>query len=1138
MHSIAMNNPLLNPQQLTIETALAKVAEHYPDNTALSYSDHRIIRHEELYKNLLDMRLALWHMGLGYGDRVAVIVQGNNAGATALLTLAASTVSAPMRFDLTVSEYQQLFRDLQPVALVIAKTLTCSARDAAHALAIPIIEIERNDDALSGQVSLSGDVLKRSVIKQAPQPEDSAMLLFTSGSTGKAKLVDLKHGALTIGALRTAKSLALTPSDRCLNFMPLFHVHGFVSCVLMPLISGGSTACVAPFRSDYFSAWMRSLSPTWYSTAPAIHHQILQYIKDDNACDTSSLRFVRSGSALLSSAIATNLTKTLGVPVVQAYGLSEISHVSGNPPAACKQGSVGKSVGIELAILDSEGKQLPTMQSGRIALRGEGMPSPYLQNPEANQTAFDKDWFITGDIGYLDEEDYLFLLGRETEFINRGGEKISPHEVDTILNLYPAIAQGITFAVTHPVLGEDIAAAVVAKADTELNVTALRDYLRKHLAHYKVPNRIIIVTRLPIGATGKVKRNDLASVFAKQLQQLKDSVVCEVMDHPVELQIAELWKKHLKRKHISRYDDFFALGGTSLDAMQLIIELEKQSRETMHLALLYNNPVLADFADVLIKQYSSFDRVQKINDKLVFQPPSAKDTILFDDYLATRLRTSAQQVGTKIPRAIFILCAPRSGSTLFRSMLAGHPDLFVPEELRLLHHDHLDQWQAATEGPQRIFREGVIRAVMSAFLLSQQEAQQKIAAYSTILDLYADLQQKIAPKLLVDKSPLYALDPAVLEHIEANFDQPLYIVLLRHPAAAIASFIHNHMKQLWTPEPPISEKTLGEILWNKCYSNIKHFLGNIPQDRQIRLTYENLVSNPEQQMQTICHFLGIRYDSALLTPYDGLATRMTTPDYKVSRTIGDPKFHRFNRISQTSIDLWKQNSLSASLAKETWSLASSLAYAALPALDVASDLAMIKQRIGQIVDTWQGQRFQHNRYLIADNLSGAKTPLFWCLQSEHAFNALSKALGHDQPIICMRSGHQVMDKTEHNSRLVAEWYADEIAQCISGSVAIGGNCQAGSIALFLAKALITRNIPVVRLFLLEVEIFEEFSQPLTMIFGKTSERYNPFFWDKNPWPRWSSLSSNIKLKMINCSHGQYFLPGNVKQLAGIINTQL
>ncbi|HEY5677428.1 MAG TPA: AMP-binding protein, partial [Myxococcales bacterium] len=345
--------------------------------------------------------------------------------------------------------------------------------------------------------------------------DDIALLLHTSGTTSRPKLVPLLQRNVLASARHIAETLALTPADVCLNVMPLFHIHGLMAATLASIFAGARVCCSPGFNALRFYGWLEEVRPTWYTAVPTMHQAILARAeRHRDVLARTHLRFLRSSSASLPAPVMLELERTFRAPVVEAYGMTEAAHQMASnplPPRTRKPGSVGMAAGPEIAIMDAQGALLPRGESGEIVIRGPNVTSGYVENPEANAKAFTNGWFRTGDQGNLDEDGYLRINGRLKEMINRGGEKISPLEVDVVLMEHPAVQVALTFGMPHETLGEEVAAAVVLKEGKTATERELRGFAEKHLVHYKVPHHIVFVSELPRGPTGKLQRIGLAA---------------------------------------------------------------------------------------------------------------------------------------------------------------------------------------------------------------------------------------------------------------------------------------------------------------------------------------------------------------------------------------------------------------------------------------------------------------------------------------------------------------------------------------------------------------------------------------------------------------------------------------------------
>ena len=296
--------------------------------------------------------------------------------------------------------------------------------------------------------------------------------------------------------------------------MPLFHIHGLMAAVLSTLGAGASVCCTPGFNGLKFFTWMKEANPSWYTAVPTMHQVILSRAEQSReVIEGGRLRLIRSSSSSLAPQVMQALEKAFGAPVIESYGMTEAAHqMAANPlpPGERKPGTVGPAAGPDVSIMNEAGELLPTGSIGEVVIRGPNVTAGYKNNPDANATAFTNGWFRTGDQGVIDEDGYLRLTGRLKEIINRGGEKISPREVDEILIDHPAVVQAVTFAMPHDKLGEEVAAALVLAENASATEREIRDFASQRLAPFKVPRRVVFLEEIPKGPTGKLQRIGLA----------------------------------------------------------------------------------------------------------------------------------------------------------------------------------------------------------------------------------------------------------------------------------------------------------------------------------------------------------------------------------------------------------------------------------------------------------------------------------------------------------------------------------------------------------------------------------------------------------------------------------------------------
>ena len=456
--------------------------------------------------------------GVGGEDCVAIVLDNGPAMASAFVCLAPWCATAPLNPAYKPDEFAFYLEDLSAKALLVADGSTSPAIAAAEARGMTVLRLV--EEELAG----AWRFLDRT--KEAPAapraPEATALILHTSGTTSRPKMVLLSQRNVVASARNIAGTLRLAPGDRCLNVMPLFHIHGLMAPVLASLAAGAEVACSPGFNALRFFAWFAEVRPTWYSAVPTMHQAILtRAARNSDALEGHRLRFVRSSSASLPPPVMADLERCFDAPVVEAYAMTEAAHqMCSNPlpPADRKPGFVGPAAGPEVAIMSDGGEPLPAGTEGEIVIRGPNVTAGYLNNPKANADGFyasedGAPWFRTGDQGLMDANGYVKVTGRLKEIINRGGEKVAPLEVDEVLLDHPAVGQACTFALPHPRLGEEVAAAVVLAEGETATEGELRRFVARRLADFKTPRKLVLVAEIPKGPTGKIQRLGLAKAL-------------------------------------------------------------------------------------------------------------------------------------------------------------------------------------------------------------------------------------------------------------------------------------------------------------------------------------------------------------------------------------------------------------------------------------------------------------------------------------------------------------------------------------------------------------------------------------------------------------------------------------------------
>jgi acyl-CoA synthetase (AMP-forming)/AMP-acid ligase II/aryl carrier-like protein len=520
---------------------------------------------------------ALRNNGVGRSDRVALVLPRGPESAVATVAIATAAVCVPLNPAFTADEWRRYFGDLRISALLTHADMDPAARGVAHALGIPVIDLLPRPSEGPAGFHLVAAAMQRPVEDALAANTDDAFVLLTSGTSSRPKMVPLTHAAVCLSARNVGATLALRPRDRLLNVLPLFHGHGLISGLVAALTAGSSVICPPDFDADSFFGWLSEFRTTWYTAVPAIHRAVLSAAaRHKNSARRISLRLIRSASSTLPPELLGSLEGLFGVPVIDTYGMTEAAtQIAANPLERRKPGSVGRATGPEIAIFDGEGRRLPTGKRGEIALRGPTIARGYDNDAAATALAFRDGWFRTGDIGYLDEDGYLFIVGRIKDIIDRGGQKVAPAEIEQALLSHPDVVEAAVLAVPHRRLGADVAAAVVLRQGTTITAERLRDFVRERLASFKVPGLIRVVPEIPKGPAGKVKRDELLAALSTKVPTPRVGRDGKLVTPRSELQrqLADTWTELLELNKIGIDENVFALGADSITVTQMLSRL-------------------------------------------------------------------------------------------------------------------------------------------------------------------------------------------------------------------------------------------------------------------------------------------------------------------------------------------------------------------------------------------------------------------------------------------------------------------------------------------------------------------------------------------------------------------------------------
>ena len=547
-------------------------------------------------------RQSLNAIGFGRGDRIAVVHPGGPDMAAAITGIWNCATAVPMNPALTPAEFALHMRDLGVRAVAIDAGMDTAAREAARQLDLPTLDIRQTDKRVAGPVEITGNPHGEAARPGAAEADDYAHVLATSGTTSQSKIVPVRHRHLVARVTFGSALMGIRTDDRCLSLMPLFHGAGVSAALPEILHAGSSMMPVTDFSAESFFRLLTTLKATWYTGSPTFHHAIRsQAANYRDAIAGAQLRFIRSGSGHLDIRIAEELEEIFGVPVIANYATTETGRICGNPapPGMRKRGTVGVPAGGEVAVMDPQGRLLPTGEHGEVVVRGPNVFDGYENDPAANEAAFFADWYRTGDEGVFDEDGFLTLTGRIKDIISRGAEKIAPSEIDEALLGHPGVAEAATFPVPHETLGQEVAAAVVPVKGTGLTEETMADFLRGKLAPFKIPRRFVFVDEIPKSGVGKVQRRLLAETLGLVAGTPSRQPASSGSDRratPLEAKLQGIWAETLGISKVGLHDDFFLLGGDSLQAVELFLRIEQELGRRLPRAVLFEAATVAEMA--------------------------------------------------------------------------------------------------------------------------------------------------------------------------------------------------------------------------------------------------------------------------------------------------------------------------------------------------------------------------------------------------------------------------------------------------------------------------------------------------------------------------------------------------------------
>ena len=652
------------------------------------------------YRKLVAQVGGIWDTlrdaGVGYGSQVAIALPSGLESVISTVAIASHATCVPLNPHLSQVEFEQQLARLSLDALIVPEWLHSPVRAAAENRSYGLFEVSKASTSLSDVGVRCARPGKSSRTGPAEISSQSTVLVLqTSATTGASKLVPVTHGNMLDLAGKMAGWFGLRAEDRAACVLPTYYAAGSKLNVLVPLLLGESIAIPVGVRPEHLAEWIGELRPTWFSAGPTFLQAVLDDLRSRREpTPKHDLRFITSGSAHLPGRVRTELEAILHCPILEVYGISEAGVMAANPapPAKRKVGTVGRIPAGELVIRAESGAILPAGEIGEIFVSGPGLMPGYLGQSKPLGAGLQNGWLATGDIGSVDNDGFLTIVGRIKEVINRGGEKISPVDVEQALLLHPCVREAAAFGVPHPRLGENVAAAVVLQPEATTTPFELRIFLRDRLAAFKIPQRIDIVTSLPKSHTGKVLRTQLAEARIKHQRQIDPPKT------PLQIQILAIWQRLLERTDVGVHDDFFEAGGDSLLEIAMLAELELLTGRTIPGMILLEAPTI----DQLAQKLSEGNYINQKPQTLVRVNSSGSRTPLlyFHNWYEYSAVVMARFLGSDQP---LLVIAPH-----------GVGDEPTPRTIEAMAADRLPLiMNAQPEGPYRLF--GVCTGGIVAF---------------------------------------------------------------------------------------------------------------------------------------------------------------------------------------------------------------------------------------------------------------------------------------------------------------------------------------------------------------------------------------------------------------------------------------
>lgn len=854
------------------------------------------------------------------GKQVAIVMERSEKMlCTIIATWKLRAAYIPVEPGLPMDRIVSMLGDVPPLFFIAeSEQIISNLREQ-----FPSSEILNIHDALAPEVDAG-------LPTGQPVPSDLAYVIFTSGSTGKPKGVMINHQGMLNHLFAKIEDLGITDESRVAQTAS----HSFDISVwqfFSALISGGTVIIYKDSEIMNPVEFIKSVQHDEIKIMEVVPSYLSVILEVTSTLPNGALphlKYLIATGEILRPVLAKQWSQSFpNALLINAYGPTEASddvthHVLTDSDLHSLRIPIGKPIRNTFIYVVNEMMQLcPPGVKGEIVVGGAGVGDGYLNEPELTARKFVKNCFPnnpfstlykTGDLGCYLPDGSVDFFGRKDYQVKIKGFRVELNEIENLISQITSVTNVVvTFYEKENI--QALVAYLVLKNRSENDLTEIKEYLVQRLPAYMVPAEWVVMTKFPETASGKVDRNALPQPTKISFDESR----VDVPTNEVERKLQSIWEDVFKISPIGIHDNFFKLGGDSIKGIRIVNRIQAWLEEVVHVTVLFTSPTIAELAK-LLESYKNIREEEISTEKI--------------NFLRSKIPAMApwKTKGPKNPRAIFILSPPRSGSTLLRIIMAGHPELFAPQEMELLTFNTLQERKDFLDGKFSFYLEGVVRAVMEAKGCTADEAKSMLEEFEKqgmdVKEFYGVLQNWIGDRFLVEKTPSYTLSLDTLNRAEEYFDEPLYIHLIRHPAAMIHSFMEAKLDQLFKYESPYNSRELAEMIWHISHANIESFLTGIPESRVIRVKYEDMVADPDRQISQLTAFLGLEFKKEMIKVYDKLESKMTTGIYDESKMLGDVKFFKHKEINTGSIENWKQSGKRYKLSGPVKKMAASLGY--------------------------------------------------------------------------------------------------------------------------------------------------------------------------------------------------------------------